>query len=234
MANAYLIDGVRTPFGKAGGALADRRADDLAALTIAELLRRNPQLPGSEVDDVSWGATNQAGDDSRNVARAAAVLAGLPFEVGGATVNRLCGSGLESVSTAARAVKSGECQVVLAGGSESMSRAPFVLPRAEAAYPRTQPIYDSRLGWRGVNPRWEQRYGARTLGECAELIAEQYHVSRAQQDEYATPTRSISRSTTSRWSATSASARPPARSRCPGFGRCSARTARSPPATPRR
>jgi acetyl-CoA acyltransferase len=182
---AFVVDGVRTVFGKAGGLLAGVRPDDLAAAVLAELLRRNPGLPAEAVEDVYWGATNQSGDDSRNVARIAAVLAGLPFGVAGCTVNRLCGSGLEAVVVAARAVKSGELDVCLAGGSESMSRAPFILPRAESAYQRTQPVYDSRLGWRAVNPRWADGHGARTLVECAELIAQRYGVSRAEQDEYA-------------------------------------------------
>jgi acetyl-CoA acyltransferase len=185
VADAYLVDGVRTPFGRAGGALSGVRADDLAALAIAELMQRNPAVPGDAVDDVCWGATNQAGDDSRNVGRTAAVLAGLPHQVPGSTVNRLCGSGLEAAASAARAIRSGELDVCVAGGSESMSRAPFILPRAESAYQRSQPVYDSRLGWRGVNPRWKQQYGAATLGECAELMAARFNVSRAQQDEYA-------------------------------------------------
>jgi acetyl-CoA acetyltransferase family protein len=185
MTDAYFIDAVRTPFGKVGGALAGVRADDLAAGVLAELMRRNPGVPADDVEDVYWGATNQAGDDSRNVARTAAVLAGLPHTVGGCTVNRLCGSGLEAAATASRAVKSGELDICIAGGSESMSRAPFILPRAESGYQRTQPIYDSRLGWRGVNPRWVEQYGALTLGDCAELMAQRFGVSRAQQDDFA-------------------------------------------------
>jgi acetyl-CoA acetyltransferase family protein len=182
---AFVADGLRTVFGKAGGSLAASRPDDLAATVMAELMRRNPGMPAGAVEDVYWGAANQSGDDSRNVARSAAVLAGLPFEVAGCTVNRLCGSGLEAVAVAARAIKSGEVDVCLAGGSESMSRAPFILPRAESGYQRSQPIYDSRLGWRGVNPRWAAAYGARTLLECAELIAGRYGVTRDEQDQYA-------------------------------------------------
>ena len=185
MPEAFVVDGVRTVFGKAGGSLAAVRPDDLASAVMAELMLRHPALPAEAVEDVYWGATNQAGDDSRNVARIAAVLAGLPFGVAGCTVNRLCGSGLEAVVVAARAVKSGELDVCLAGGSESMSRAPFILPRAESAYQRSQPVYDSRLGWRGVNPRWAAAHGARTLVECAELIAGRYRISRDEQDEYA-------------------------------------------------
>jgi acetyl-CoA acetyltransferase family protein len=181
---AFFIDGVRTVFGKAGGKIAAVRPDDLAATVIAEVIGRNPGLSPDDVDDVYLGATNQAGDDSRNVARIAAVLAGLPHHVAGATVNRLCGSGIEAVATASRAVKSGEIDVCIAGGAESMSRAPFILPRAEQSYQREQAIYDSRLGWRSVNPRWRQQYGAKTLIECAELIADLHSVSRAEQDEY--------------------------------------------------
>jgi acetyl-CoA acyltransferase len=185
MKTAFVIDGVRTPFGKVGGALADTRADDLAAHVISELMARNANVAGDDIDDVCWAATNQAGDDSRNVGRTAAVLAGLPEGVPGFTVNRLCGSGLESAVIAARAIKSGELELCIAGGSESMSRAPFILPRAERSYQRSQPIYDSRLGWRGVNPRWADKYGELTLGECAELTAKTYKVSRLQQDEFA-------------------------------------------------
>lgn len=185
MTEAFLVDGVRTTFGKVSGALADIRADDLAAASISELMARNPQVTGLDIDDVCWGASNQAGDDSRNVARTAGLLAGLPHDVSGFTVNRLCGSGLEAAASASRAIKSGELDICIAGGSESMSRAPFILPRAEKAYPRSQAVHDSRLGWRGVNPRWESRFGARSLGECAELIAEKYGVSRARQDEFA-------------------------------------------------
>jgi acetyl-CoA acyltransferase len=183
--DAYFVDGVRTHFGKAGGALAGVRPDDLAALAISTLMARNPAVRGDDVEDVCWGATNQAGDDSRNVGRTAAVLAGLPHAVPGSTVNRLCGSGLEAASSALRAIKSGELSLCVAGGAESMSRAPFILPRAESAFQRTQPVYDSRLGWRGVNPRWAERYGALSLGDCAELMAERFGVSRAQQDEFA-------------------------------------------------
>jgi acetyl-CoA acyltransferase len=183
--DVYVIDGGRTVFGKAGGKLAGVRPDDLAAAVLSGLVARNPALDPEVIDDVQWGATNQAGDDSRNVARIAAVLAGLPLTVPGSTVNRLCGSGLEAISSASRAIRSGEIDVCLAGGSESMSRAPFVLPRAETAYQRQQPVWDSRLGWRSVNPRWREQYGARALGECAELIAERFGISRERQDSYA-------------------------------------------------
>jgi len=182
MAEAYVIDGVRTVFGKTGGAISSVRPDDLGAAVLAELVRRNPALDPSLIDDVFWGATNQAGDDSRNVARISAILAGLPLEVGGATVNRLCGSGLEAVMSGARAIKSGDLEVCLVGGAESMSRAPFVLPRAESPYQRTQELWDSRLGWRSVNPVWRERWGARSLIECAELTAEKYGVTREEQD----------------------------------------------------
>lgn len=185
MSHAYIIDGIRTPFGKAGGAIASVRPDDLAALVLAQLLERNPSIDPAAIEDVYWGATNQSGDDSRNVARIAAVLAGLPLEVAGVSVNRLCGSGIESVLSASRALKSGELGLALAGGGESMSRAPFVLPRSESGYQRTQPLWDSRLGWRSVNPTWRERWGARSLIECAEITAAQYGVSRDEQDEVA-------------------------------------------------
>ncbi|CAN5256209.1 thiolase family protein [soil metagenome] len=185
MTVAYIVDGVRTAFGKAGGAIAGVRPDDLAATVMSTLVERNPSIDPSAIEDVYWGATNQSGDDSRNVARISAVLAGLPHTVAGASVNRLCGSGLESVVQAARAVKSGELDVCIAGGSESMSRAPFILPRADSAYQRAQPVWDSRLGWRSINPQWKAQYGARTLLECAEITAEQYSVTREEQDAIA-------------------------------------------------
>lgn len=185
MSQAYIIDGIRSPFGKAGGAIASVRADDLAAMIIAQLLERNSSIDPAAIEDVYWGATNQSGDDSRNVARIAAVLAGLPLDVAGVSVNRLCGSGIESAVSAARAIKSGELSLAIAGGGESMSRAPFVLPRADTGYQRTQPIWDSRLGWRSVNPKWEEKWGARSLIECAEMTAEQYGVSRDEQDAVA-------------------------------------------------
>lgn len=181
----FVVDGVRTPFGKAGGQLSGVRPDDLAAAAIAELVRRNPTVVPGEIEDVFWGATNQSGEDSRNVARTAAVLAGLPQEVAGASVNRLCGSGLEATASGARAIKADDLDLCIVGGSESMSRAPFVLPRADQAFPRTQEIFDSRLGWRMVNPRWRATYGAKTLLECAQETAEQYGVTRDEQDEYA-------------------------------------------------
>lgn len=185
MTDVYVIDAGRTVFGKAGGALAAVRPDDLAAAVIAGVVGRSSGLDPSRIDDVHWGATNQAGDDSRNVARIAAVLAGLPLTVPGSTVNRLCGSGLEAVASASRAIRAGEMDLLVAGGSESMSRAPFVLPRAESAYQRQQSVWDSRLGWRSVNPRWRERFGARSLGECAELIAERFGISRERQDAWA-------------------------------------------------
>ena len=185
MSEVFIVDGVRTPFGKAGGSLASVRADDLAAMVIRELVERNSRIDPELIEDVYWGATNQSGDDSRNVARIAAVLAGLPLDVAGATVNRLCGSGIESAMVGARAIKSGDLDLIIAGGGESMSRAPFVLPRAETGYQRSQPIWDSRLGWRSVNPSWEEHWGARTLIECAELTAEKYGISREAQDEVA-------------------------------------------------
>jgi acetyl-CoA acyltransferase len=182
---AYFATAVRTPMGRAGGQLASVRPDDLAALVITNLLARVPSLPRERVDEVVWGAANQAGEDNRNVARMAALLAGLPVSVPGATVNRLCGSGLEAVASAARLVAVGEADVVIAGGSESMSRAPFVVPRPERAYPRSMEMVDTRLGWRLVNPRMQAMYPPITLGETAEEVAARCSVSREEQDAFA-------------------------------------------------
>jgi acetyl-CoA acyltransferase len=182
---AYFATAVRTPMGRAGGQLAAVRPDDLAALVITSLLARVPSLARERVDEVVWGAANQAGEDNRNVARMAALLAGLPVSVPGATVNRLCGSGLEAVASAARLVAVGEADVVIAGGSESMSRAPFVVPRPERAYPRSMEMVDTRLGWRLVNPRMQAMYPPITLGETAEEVAARCSISREDQDAFA-------------------------------------------------
>ena len=182
---AYIAAAARTPMGRAGGRLATMRPDDLAAAAIAGLLERAGGLDPARVEEVVWGAANQAGEDNRNVARMAALLAGLPVEVPGATVNRLCGSGLEAVASACRLVALGEADVVIAGGSESMSRAPFVVPRPDRAFPRSMELADTRLGWRLVNPRMEQLYPPITLGETAEEVAARYEVSRAEQDAFA-------------------------------------------------
>jgi acetyl-CoA acyltransferase len=185
MSAAFVVDACRTPIGKLGGGLASVRPDDLTALAIAEILRRNPSVAPDAVDDVVWGDTNQAGEDNRNVARMGLLLAGLPEHVPGVTVNRLCGSGLQAIVSAAHLVLAGEADVCIAGGVESMTRAPFALPRAESAFPRTQAVYDTRLGWRFVNPRWEARYRTLAMGETAEEVASRYGVSRERQDEFA-------------------------------------------------
>jgi 3-oxoadipyl-CoA thiolase len=180
----FIVDAVRTPMGRFGGALAAVRPDDLAAHVIAELVTRN-RVPVERINDVYWGAANQAGEDNRNVARMAALLAGLPVEVPGATVNRLCGSGLEAVNCGYRALLAGEGDVVVAGGSESMTRAPFVLAKAQAAFDRRAEIYDTSIGWRFVNPTMRERYGTDSMGETAENVAREFGVSRGDQDAFA-------------------------------------------------
>ena len=185
MSEAFICDAVRTPIGRYGGALAAVRTDDLAALPIAALLKRNAALDPAGVDEVLLGCANQAGEDNRNVARMAALLAGLPVSVPGATVNRLCGSGLDALAMAARTVRLGEAQLIVAGGVESMSRAPFVLPKAEAPFARTAEIYDTTIGWRFVNPRMRERYGIDSMPETGENVAAESHVSRADQDAFA-------------------------------------------------
>jgi 3-oxoadipyl-CoA thiolase len=182
--NALIIDALRTPMGRFGGALAAVRPDDLAAHVIRALVARN-QVPGDQIDDVLWGAANQAGEDNRNVARMAALLAGLPVEVPGATVNRLCGSGLEAVNCAYRAIRSEEAELVVAGGSESMTRAPFVMAKGATAWDRTVQVHDTSIGWRFVNPRMREAYGTHSMGETAEEVARDYRVSRADQDAFA-------------------------------------------------
>ncbi|MET8768657.1 thiolase family protein [Streptomyces sp. NPDC004658] len=175
----------RTPIGKLRGALSPVRPDDLAATVIRHLVAEVPALDPARIDDVYWGAANQAGEDNRNVARMAALLAGLPDSVPGATVNRLCASGLEAVTTAARTIAAGEADIVIAGGSESMSRAPFVLPRPDEALPQRVETHDTRLGWRLVNPAMKELHGLLSMGETAEEVAARYGVSRARQDEFA-------------------------------------------------
>ncbi len=185
MTAVYAVDACRTPVGKIKGALSSVRPDHLSADVIAALLARNPWLYPARIDDVYWGAANQAGEDNRNVARMAVLLAGLPVEVPGATVNRLCGSGMEAIASAARAIAAGEADVCLAGGAESMTRAPFVLPRAESPFPREAGVADTRLGWRLVSPRMAEMYPPISLGETAENVAERYQVTRERQDEFA-------------------------------------------------
>jgi len=182
---AYICDAIRTPFGKYGGALSSIRADDLAAIPIKSLVERNPNVDWGALDDVIYGCANQAGEDNRNVARLALLLAGLPKEIPGATVNRLCGSSLEAVAIAARAIKSGESSLVIAGGVESMSRAPFVISKAETAFSRAAKIEDTTIGWRFVNPRMKEKYGTDSMPETAENIAEEWQISREDQDAFA-------------------------------------------------
>jgi acetyl-CoA acetyltransferase family protein len=185
MPAVFALDACRTPVGRIKGALAAVRPDHLTADVIAGLLARNPWLDPARIDDVYWGAANQAGEDNRNVARMGVLLAGLPVEIPGATVNRLCGSGMEAIASAARAIAAGEADLCLAGGVESMTRAPFVLPRAEGPFPREAGVADTRLGWRLVSPRMQRAYPPISLGETAENVAERYHVSRERQDEFA-------------------------------------------------
>ena len=185
MHHAFVCDAVRTPFGRYGGVLAAVRADDLAAVPIRALMERNSKVEWSEVDDVIYGCANQAGEDNRNVARMAALLAGLPEAVPGVTVNRLCGSSLEALGIAARAIKTGEASLVVAGGVESMSRAPFVVPKADTAFARNLKLEDTTLGWRFVNPRIEAQFGVDSMAETAENVAQQFSIARADQDAFA-------------------------------------------------
>jgi acetyl-CoA acyltransferase len=185
MSPVYVVDACRTPIGKIKGGLAGIRPDHLAAGVVKSLVERNQELDVTAIDDVYWGAANQAGEDNRNVARMAVLLAGLPVEIPGATVNRLCGSGMEAVTDAARAIAAGEADIVLAGGSESMTRAPFVLGRTEDPFPRALDLADTRLGWRLVSPLMQQMYPPITLGETAENVAEKYGVTRERQDDWA-------------------------------------------------
>lgn len=185
MTEAFICDAIRTPVGRYGGALSGVRADDLGAVPIKALMQRNPAVDWGAVDDVIFGCANQAGEDNRNVARMALLLAGLPEKVPGATVNRLCGSGLEAASAAARGVKTGELDLTIAGGVESMSRAPFVMAKAESAFSRTVDIHDTTIGWRFVNKLMKQKYGVDSMPETAENVAEQFGISRADQDAFA-------------------------------------------------
>jgi len=185
MTEPFICDAVRTPIGRYGGALSSVRPDDLAAIPLATLLARYPSLEPAAVDEVILGCANQAGEDNRNVARMAALLAGLPASVPAATVNRLCGSGLDAVAMAARMVRGGEADIVLAGGVESMSRAPFVIPKAGEAFSRNAEIFDTTIGWRFVNPRLKARYGTDSMPETGENVAADYHISRADQDQFA-------------------------------------------------
>ncbi len=182
MMNAYICDAIRTPFGRYGGSLSSVRTDDLAAIPIKALMQRNPKVDWAKISDVIYGCANQAGEDNRNVARMAALLAGLPLEVPGVTLNRLCGSGLDAVGSAARAIKSGEAGLMIAGGVEGMSRAPFVMPKAESAFSRSNAVYDTTIGWRFVNKLMKEAYGVDSMPETAENVAVDYKIEREAQD----------------------------------------------------
>lgn len=185
MAEAYICDYVRTPIGRFGGSLASVRADDLGAVPLRALVERNPSIDWAAVDDVLFGCANQAGEDNRNVARMSLLLAGLPEGTPGSTINRLCGSGMDALMSAARAIKAGEAELMIAGGVESMSRAPFVMPKAETAFSRHAEIHDTTIGWRFVNPLMKQQYGVDSMPETGENVAETFSVSRADQDAFA-------------------------------------------------
>lgn len=185
MNQAYICDAIRTPFGRYGGALSSVRTDDLGAIPLKALMERNPNVDWQAVTDVIYGCANQAGEDNRNVARMIGLLAGLPFEVPGATLNRLCGSSLDAVGTAARAIKSGEAQMMIAGGVESMSRAPFVMPKAETAFGRANAVYDTTIGWRFINQLMKAKYGVDSMPETAENVATEYKIERDAQDRMA-------------------------------------------------
>ena len=182
---AFICDAIRTPFGRYGGALSSVRADDLGAVPLRALMERNPGVDWQAVTDVIYGCANQAGEDNRNVARMSSLLAGLPLELGGATINRLCGSGLDAVGTAARAIKAGEAGLMIAGGVESMSRAPFVMPKAETAFSRANAVYDTTIGWRFVNKLMKAQYGVDSMPETAENVATDYKIEREAQDRMA-------------------------------------------------
>jgi 3-oxoadipyl-CoA thiolase len=185
MNQAFICDAVRTPFGRYGGALSSIRTDDLGALPIIALMERNSRVDWAAVADVLYGCANQAGEDNRNVARMSALLAGLPIEVPGATINRLCGSGMDAVGSAARAIRAGEAELMIAGGVESMSRAPFVMPKAESAFSRSNAVYDTTIGWRFVNRLMKEKYGVDSMPETAENVAAQYRIEREAQDRMA-------------------------------------------------
>ncbi|MGH8849183.1 MAG: beta-ketoacyl synthase N-terminal-like domain-containing protein, partial [Polaromonas sp.] len=185
MTQAFICDAIRTPFGRYGGALSSVRADDLGAIPLKALMARNPNVDWAAVTDVIFGCANQAGEDNRNVARMASLLAGLPMDVPGATINRLCGSGLDALGTAARAIKSGEATLMIAGGVESMSRAPFVMPKAESAFSRAHAVHDTTIGWRFINKLMREKYGVDAMPETAENVATDYKISREDQDKMA-------------------------------------------------
>lgn len=185
MTDAFICDGIRTPFGRYGGALSSIRTDDLGAIPIKTLMLRNPNVDWESVSEVLYGCANQAGEDNRNIARMSALLAGLPIAVAGATINRLCGSGMDAVGTASRAIKAGEGHLMIAGGVESMSRAPFVMPKADTAFSRTNAVYDTTIGWRFVNKLMKETYGVDSMPETAENVAVDFGIERAAQDRMA-------------------------------------------------
>ncbi|EEY05824.1 thiolase, partial [Brucella pinnipedialis M163/99/10] len=185
MTEAYICDYIRTPIGRYGGALSSVRADDLGAVPLKALMERNGSVDWEAVDDVIFGSANQAGEDNRNVARMSLLLAGLPVGVSGTTINRLCGSGMDAVITAARAIKAGEAELIVAGGVESMSRAPLVMPKADSAFSRKAEIYDTTIGWRFINPLMKKQYGVDSMPETGENVAEDYNISREDQDAFA-------------------------------------------------
>lgn len=185
MKHAYICDAIRTPIGRYGGSLSGIRCDDLAALPVKALLQRHPGLDWGRLDDLLLGCANQAGEDNRNVARMAALLAGLPVDVPGATINRLCGSGMDAIGSAARAIACGEAELMVAGGVESMSRAPFVLPKSEHAFGRNMSVHDTTIGWRFINPRMQQQFGTDSMPQTADKVAATYHISREAQDAFA-------------------------------------------------
>ena len=183
--DAYILDAIRTPIGRYGGGLSSIRADDLAALPIAELVKRNSSIDWSKIDDVIYGDANQAGEDNRNVARMAALLAGLPVDVPGTTINRLCGSGMDAVGMAARGIKSGDYRMAIAGGVENMSRAPFVMPKATTAFSRVNEVFDTTLGWRFVNKKMKEAYGIDSMPQTADNVAHEFNINREDQDAFA-------------------------------------------------
>src|SRR3989338_3403166 len=185
MTQAFICDAIRTPFGRYGGALSSVRTDALGAIPLRALMARNPNVDWAAITDVLFGCANQAGEDNRNVAHMSSLLAGLPLEVPGATINRLCGSGLDAVGTAARAIKAGEAGLMIAGGVESMSRAPFVMPKAESAFSRNNAVYDTTIGWRFVNKLMKAKYGVDSMPETAENVATDYGIEREAQDQMA-------------------------------------------------
>ena len=185
MNEAFICDAVRTPIGRYGGALSGVRADDLAAMPLTALMERNPTADWSQIDDLIYGCANQAGEDNRNVGRMAILLSGLPISIPGTTINRLCGSGMDAVGMAARAIRAGDCEMMIAGGVESMTRAPFVMPKAETAFSRANAVYDTTIGWRFPNPKLKAAFGTHSMPETVDNVAEQFNISRADQDAFA-------------------------------------------------